>query len=92
MDDYKTPGNYYCVNFATADTIVNNPFTNVPFILKVEYGQGTNYPVQTFQNMYGTRIARRMFNTDTGGGKWQPFVYFSDDATVLQAAQHVALP
>lgn len=84
LDDYKTPGSYYCASYVIADTIENNPFPNVPFILKVEYGQGTAYPTQTFQNMFETKIARRMYNPDAGSGNWQPYVYFSDDETILE--------
>lgn len=83
MDDYKTPGNYYCENYTTANTIKNNPFPNTPFILKVEFNTGQNYPIQTFTKFEGKVIAKRMLSISNN--VWTNWVYFSDDATVLKS-------
>lgn len=79
MNNYNTPGNYYCPNNDTAATLLNCPFSNA-FILKVEYGTGTTYPSQTFTELYSRRIATRYRGLSEGS--WQPYVYFSDDAAL----------
>lgn len=80
MNDYSTPGNYYCSNNDTATTLLNCPFSTA-FILKVEYGTGASYPSQTFTELFSRRIASRYRGLSEGS--WQPYVYFSGDATVL---------
>lgn len=44
-DEYKIPGNYYCVENAIAATLVNSPTENA-FTMKVSYATGTGYPRQ----------------------------------------------
>ena len=78
MNDYKTPGNYYCDLNTTVETLINSPF-NVAFTLKVEYATGTAQARQIYTRYDNGNKALRKFN----GTKWGPFCYFSDDATLL---------
>lgn len=78
VNDYKTPGNYYCDLNTTAETLTNSPF-NVAFTLKVEYATGTAQARQIYTRYDNGNKALRKSN----GTEWGPFYYFSDDATVL---------
>lgn len=78
MNNYTTPGNYYCISDSAAKTLKNCPFTHA-FTLKVEYSRGNSVPCQTFRE-YNTGItAYRKYESST----WIDYYYFSDDATVL---------
>lgn len=84
MNNYTTPGNYYCISDSAARTLKNCPFTHA-FTLKVEYSRGNSVPCQTFRE-YNTGItAYRKYDSST----WIDYVYFSDDDTVLA---HVISP
>ena len=78
MNDYVTPGNYYCHQSSIAQTLENCPFT-IAFIMKVEYANGTGHPSQTATGFSTGQKAWRRYNNNT----WSDWVYFSDDATVL---------
>ena len=87
MNNYTTPGNYYCISDSAARTLKNCPFTHA-FTLKVEYSRGGSVPCQTFRE-YNTGItAYRKYESST----WIDYVYFSDDDTVLKSAQNMVIP
>lgn len=46
LNDYQTPGSYYC-NATVSSTLSNNPATGSPIKLEVEYLNGTNRLIQT---------------------------------------------
>lgn len=80
MNDYTTPGNYYCDSNAKAQGLSNCPFTHA-FIMKVELSNGVTYPSQTFIEYDTGNIARRYYYP--ANSAWQGFVYFSDDAALF---------
>ena len=80
LNDYNTPGNYYCYSDLIARTIENCPFTKA-FTLKVEYSTGIGYPCQSVREYATGRKVYRFANT--GSTVWSDWLYFSDDATVL---------
>lgn len=54
LNDYTTPGNYYCNLSSISQTLSNNP-TNTAFTLKVSLATGTKYPTQVL-TVYNTGI------------------------------------
>lgn len=73
-DTYKIPGNYYCMLTGTARTLINCP-CDFAFILKVEYGNGVSYPIQTFISLDSkNETIKRMF--DDGNRIWTPDTYY----------------
>lgn len=78
-DAYKIPGSYYCHNSNNAKTLINCPFESA-FLLKVSYGTGLSFPVQSFTEFRTRKIAERYYDADLA--KWSEFFYFSDDATL----------
>lgn len=80
MDNYTTPGNYYCESNGTAQSLSNCPFTYA-FILKVEYSRGNGYVCQTYTEHHTGRKAYRWYNTGSTG--WSQYVYFSNDDTLF---------
>ena len=89
MNDYTTPGNYYCDSNTKAQGLSNCPFTKA-FIMKVEFSQGTSYPSQTFIEYDTGNIARRYYYPNTSA--WQGYVYFSDDTSVLDQVANTSVP
>lgn len=90
MNDYTEIGNYYCNANSIAQTLENCPTTS-GFTLKVENAVGessagsSGYIRQTFTEYdTGRKIVRYRVNST---GTWQPFVYFSDDATLKSNMQ-----
>ena len=81
-DTYKIPGNYYCHKSSNAKTLINCPFESA-FLLKVSYGTGIDYPVQSFVEFRTRKIAERYYDIDLE--KWSDLVYFSDDATLISS-------
>lgn len=82
MNNYTEIGNYYA-NSGIAQSLQNAPF-NHSFTMKIDYGNGTGYICQTYREIDTGRIAIRYNNNQTANvEQWQPYVYFSDDATVL---------
>ena len=84
MNDYTTPGNYYCISDAAAKTLKNCPFTQA-FTLKVEHSRGTSVPCQTFREYHTGITAYRKYESSL----WTGYAYFSDDATVLAKAKQL---
>lgn len=68
LNDYKTPGNYYCNTNATAVTIKNNP-SDQAFTLKVFYDTGTGYAAQWLIEHYNLGVYIRYVGTLVGSWK-----------------------
>ena len=68
LNDYNTPGNYYCETNATAATIKNNP-SDQAFTLKVFYDTGTGYPSQLLITHYDLNVYMRYLGTPIGSWK-----------------------
>ena len=74
LNDYKTPGTYYCASAGNAQTIINKPSAvNVGFTMQV-YRKSSAYYNQVIQS-YGTNGGGIFVRTSTSAG-WQP--WFSD--------------
>lgn len=73
LNDYKTPGNYYCDSNLIASTLSNCPTNNEAFTMKVEYANGLNYPRQTIRYFSAGIIATRYYNIDSSS--WSEFIY-----------------
>lgn len=71
LNEYRTPGNYYCNSNAIAETLSNCP-TKKAFILKVELGSGTQYPSQSIVELISRRKMSRIFVSS-----WEPWAYTS---------------
>lgn len=65
LDDYTTPGNYYCQTNAIAATLENCPTSGMAFTMKVEYSQGTGYYSQTIKEYDSGAIYYRYYNNST---------------------------
>lgn len=76
MNDYKTRGNFYCDQNATAATLQNAPFTNA-FTLKVIYGNGLGYPMQIYTQYDSGNVAVRFYSDESQ--IWSGYYYYSDD-------------
>lgn len=81
MNDYVTPGNYFCVSNVVAGTLSNCPFTHA-FNLKVEFSNGRGLPCQIYREYDTGRIAYRV-QPSSNSSSWSQYVYFSDDATIF---------
>lgn len=88
MNDYVTPGNYFCISNVVAETLSNCPFTHA-FNLKVEFSNGEGLPCQIYREYDTGRIAYRV-QPSNSSSSWSQFVYFSDDATLF-TPQDVAI-
>lgn len=90
LDDYKTPGNYYCSPSLIVPTIQNIPpasnFAGIAFTLKVEMGAGTINPIQTYREYRNRNIATRVWISDS----WTEWSYQSNDTTLF-TPQNVAI-
>lgn len=56
------PGNYYCATNNTANSLINCPVYQA-FTLKVEKGNGTYYPKQTFKEFDSGKIVTRTYSS-----------------------------
>ena len=77
MNDYTTPGNYYCNSSNSAATFKNVPDNILAFTLKVEYSAGISNVCQTFRYYESGITAYRVFRA----GAWSPYVYFKGNST-----------
>lgn len=84
MNEYTTPGNYYCATNRSADTLNNSPF-GYAFTLKVGYSNGTGYPYQLYRRYDTGGLAYRIYLTDASPKRWDRYYYFSDDATLISS-------
>lgn len=78
MNEYKNIGNYYCNASSTAATLKNAPFSHA-FTMKVDFSLGSGFQRQTYIEYNTQKKAVRFLNN----GEWEPYVYFSDDETLL---------
>ena len=76
LNNYRTPGNYYCPRYSTVQTLDNCPFTSA-FTLKVTYGTGTGYPMQTFTEYNTDNIAIRFYNQELPTKTWSEYKYLT---------------
>lgn len=77
MNDYNTPGSYYCNSSAIAETVKNAPVNILAFTLKVEYSTGNANVCQTFRYYESGITAYRVFRA----GVWSPYFYFEGNST-----------
>ena len=77
MNNYKTPGNYYCSSSSTAGTVKNAPDNILAFTVKVEYSIGIANVCQTFRYYDNGNMAYRVFRN----GAWSPYFYFEGNST-----------
>lgn len=68
LNDYTTPGNYYCETNVAAATIKNSPAEQA-FTLKVFYDTGTGYPSQLLIEHYNLNVYMRYLGTPIGNWK-----------------------
>lgn len=73
LDNYKTPGNYYCDSSALVPTIVNCPSNNA-FTMKVEYSTGNGYPAQVIRQHDTGDIFYRFFTSYQN--RWYPWISY----------------
>ena len=76
LNDYKTPGNYYCPRYSAVQTLDNCPFTSA-FTLKVSYGTGNGYPMQTFTEYNTDNIAIRFYNQELPTKTWSEYKFLT---------------
>ena len=60
LNDYRTPGNYYCDSDSIVATLKNCPVSHA-FTLKIIYGNGINYPLQIITDYSNQIQATRRF-------------------------------
>lgn len=61
LNDYLSPGNYYCSSNAIAGTLKNSPIVDA-FTMKVEFATGVAYPCQTLRDFIIGTLYYRVFN------------------------------
>ena len=77
LNNYRTPGNYYCNTNANAQTMSNCP-EQVAFTLKVIYAAGTSYVAQIFQSYQdGKAYFRRAQTTNPGDDSWTEWMPYA---------------
>lgn len=74
LNDYKTPGNYYCESDTTVATLQNCPVSHA-FTLKVIYGNGVTYPLQIITDYSNQIQATRRFASSSQ--TWDAFRYLT---------------
>lgn len=84
MNDYKTPGNYYCNSNGVLATLANCP-AKYAFNMRVYFVTGLRFPAQEVRDSSNTppRTYMRWYNINTS--TWSPWssVVMSSDITVL---------
>ena len=63
LNDYKTPGNYYCWSNNTVKTLINCPVKGA-FVMKIEHGNGASYPCQSIRELISGIIHYRIYDAD----------------------------
>ena len=74
LNDYKTPGNYYCESDTTVATLQNCPVSHA-FTLKVICGNGVTYPLQIITDYSNQIQATRRFASSSQ--TWDAFRYLT---------------
>ena len=85
LNAYKTLGNFYCINDATARTLLNTPWgtaapsTAIAFKMTVEHILSSLYAVQTLKTYGSTRAIwqRATVNGGTSWSAWRPIGNYS---------------
>lgn len=85
LNNYKTPGNYYCSSYSAAITLLNCPAKNA-FTMKIEYSTGVSaaYISQMIRQYDNGDTYYRRWNGDDGKDIWGSWVKFTTN-TDLQA-------
>ena len=94
LDTYKTPGKYVSHSSSVTSTIENSPFSSGGFRLEVRSMIDPNNGASIQQIAYpGNMNAFKQFAIRTFlNTAWDDWRYFSDDATVILAAQNTTPP
>lgn len=80
LDNYKTPGNYYCDSSALVPTIVNCPSASA-FTMKVEYSTGNGYPAQVIRQHDTGDIFYRFFTSYQN--RWYPWISYVTNTDLI---------
>ena len=83
LNTYGTPGNYYCKLSDIAATITNCPVKNA-FILKIEYANGLNSPIQriqTYMNME-TWCRYQISRVENTWSDWKQYAFAEDTVSL----------
>lgn len=78
LNNYKTPGNYYCSSYSAAITLLNCPAKNA-FTMKIEYSTGVSaaYISQMIRQYDNGDTYYRRWNGDDGKDIWGSWVKFT---------------
>ena len=76
MNDYTTPGNYFCSSTSAVGTLLNCP-VSFAFTLKVFFGTGLGYPIQEFIPLQGNVVYTRYY--DNIRKTWGSYGSFTND-------------
>lgn len=68
LNDFNTPGTYYCDSIAIASSLTNCPVATA-FTMIVYYGNGSHYPAQEIRPYNSDRVYKR-HATDISGSTW----------------------
>ena len=89
LQNYKTPGNYYCGGNSDVLTLLNCP-AQYAFNLKVEYGSGTGYPTQTLTEYFTkTKYVNSFITEQNTWSGWISYLTNADLARGFQSAVNV---
>lgn len=89
LNDFFTPGNYYCPGSVAAQTLINCPCNNA-FIMKVELGTGREYPTQTIVEFNTGRRFFRVFVIDTHS--WRDWIsYITNSDISVASSPHIEI-
>ena len=80
MNDYTTPGNYFCSTTSNAGTLLNCP-VSYAFTLKVFLGTGLGYPIQEFIPLQGNVVYTRYY--DNIQKIWSSYDSFTNDVELM---------
>lgn len=80
MNDYTTPGNYFCNSTMNAGTLLNCP-VSFAFTLKVFFGTGSGYPIQEFIPLQGNAVYTRYY--DNIQKIWSSYKRFTNDVELV---------
>lgn len=81
LNNYKDTGNYCCPYNDVVAQLLNSP-TSSAFTLKIEFGSGTDYPIQTLREFDRGYIYFRSFFPGANGtdGKWNEWRVFKNES------------
>ena len=89
LNDYQTPGNYYCPSNDTASTLKNSPWNSRAFTLKVSLSTGLRYPAQICKEFITGKIAYRYLDTTASQNIWSDWSYFSNDNEIYKTLSSI---